>query len=450
MTSVPTDEFNDASRSPADAVHVRSGSIVRPGVGVNVAPGSDDDGWVAPPPARLADGTTVQLYKDGEALHAAYRAIERARQSVGLEVYIFHADETGRAFADLLARRARDGVAVRVVYDSIGSAQVDRAMFDTMRRAGVQLREFHPWQPWRAEHGWRPLNRDHRKLVVVDDEVAVLGGQNLANEYGSSWVIRQARGDCWRDTAAGVCGPSASLFAAAFGHMWDYTGRGGPIRRAEFIHTRESVLRNSRGTRLDPHTGSSRRDAGTSALEIPPDSSAVLASVPGRLSRLFPSLRKLLRDARSSLEITMAYFAPPDELVHQLCRSARGGVRVRLMLPGRSDVPLLRLAARALYERLLSAGVEIYERRHAVLHSKTLCVDGRLSLLGSANLDYRSFQFNCELSAVVHSEPFGRQMHDLFEHDVCFSRSVLLDEWRRRPWRDRLMQWAVMRARFLL
>jgi cardiolipin synthase len=120
------------------------------------------------------------------------------------------------------------------------------------------------------------------------------------------------------------------------------------------------------------------------------------------------------------------------------------------MLPGRSDVGLLRIAAQAFYEDLLAAGVEVYERQHAVLHAKTLCVDGRVSVIGSTNLDYRSIQFNCELSAVIHSEGLGRQMHDLFENDVRYARRIVGDEWRHRPAADRLMQWAVMRARYLL
>jgi cardiolipin synthase len=129
-------------------------------------------------------------------------------------------------------------------------------------------------------------------------------------------------------------------------------------------------------------------------------------------------LQKLLRDANCSIEMTMAYFAPPDELVEQLCHSARSGVRVRLVLPGRSDVWLLRVAAHSFYERLLDAGVEVYERQHAVLHAKTLCVDARISIVGSTNLDYRSIQKNCELSLVVHSKPFAAHLHELFEHDV--------------------------------
>lgn len=397
--------------------------------GVNIAPGSEDDGWIETPPVPIADGTEVQLYKDGQALHGACCAIEQARREICLEIYIFHSDDTGRALAERLARRAREGVTVRVIYDSFGSFDTDRRMFDGMRRAGVQLAEFHPVEPWRCRDGWRIFNRDHRKLLVADDEVAVLGGQNLGNEYGSSWVLGKPVADEWRDTGVGVRGPSARLLATAFARMWDYVNRGGPIRRAQVF----------------PSNPQNR-----TLLEIPSDSLAVLASTPTPRSKLLPSLLRLLSRAQSSIELTMAYFAPPQVLVEQLCRSAQSGVRVRLMLPGRSDVGLLRVAAQAFYEDLLAAGVEVYERQHAVLHAKTLCVDGQLSVIGSTNLDYRSIQFNCELSAAIDSRAFGRQMNDLFENDVRYARRIVGDEWRHRPLADRLMQWAVMRARYLL
>jgi cardiolipin synthase len=424
--------------------------------GVNIAPGTDDDGWEVPPPAPLADGSSVQLYKDGQALHAAYDAIKNAKRSVCVEVYIFHADPTGRAFAELLARRAREGLSVRVIYDSIGSLGEDPAVFQTMRRAGVRTREFHPVLPWRCEHGWRPFNRDHRKLILADDTVAVLGGQNLGDEYGSSWVTGNVSPDAWRDTAVGVRGPSARVLSRAFEHGWDYVKRGGPIRRAALFEAAapagnddpadgnllgsEPTGRVSQSCRLTPTR---------SVLEIAQDSCAVLASVPTPRSPLVPALQKLLRDARDSIEITMSYFAPPEELIVQLCTSARAGVRVRLMLPGRSDVPILLVAARAFYDRLLAAGCEVYERQYAVLHAKTLCVDGRLSIVGSTNLDYRSIQFNCELSLLVHSAAFASQMHDLFEHDVRYARAILAHEWRAR-WHDRLVRWACMRGRYLL
>ena len=425
----------------------------RPSPGVNIIPGPEDDGWPEPPPVRLADGTAVQLLKDGQALRVAYDAIAAARESVALEVYIFHCDRTGRAFADLLARRAREGLNVRVLYDSVGSAGEDPAMFEALRRAGVRLREFHPWQPWRASHGWRPFNRDHRKLLVVDDRVAVLGGQNLGDEYGSSWVVGHGHDDAWRDTAVGLDGPSVRLLSEAFDRVWRYVEDGGPIHRAEFIHSPQSREDRPGGSLLDARPATGTRvplGPSRSELDVPPDSLAVLASVPSSRSRLMPSLRKLLRDARASIDMTMAYFAPPEQLIDQLCRSARSGVRVRLMLPDRSDVPLLVVAARAFYGRLLAAGVEIYERLYAVLHAKTLCVDGRISVVGSTNLDYRSIQFNCELSMVAHSRPFATQMRSLFAHDVCYARQIHREEWCCRPVRDLLIQWAVMRARYLL
>jgi cardiolipin synthase len=424
-----------------------------PNPGVNIEPGPQDDGWPEPPPVRLADGTAVQLLKDGQALRVAWEAIRSARESIALEIYIFHSDRTGRAFAELLAKRAREGLSVRVVYDSVGSVDGDRAMFDAMRAAGVVLREFHPWQPWRAAHGWRPFNRDHRKLLVVDNRVGVLGGQNLGDEYGSSWVVGQSDADSWRDTAIGLEGPSVQLLAAAFRRTWCYVDRGGPIRTAEFCGSSRSFLHAPASCLRDgprPTHASRCACARPSVLEIPEDSVGVVASVPTPRSRLLPNLLRVLRNATTSIEMTMAYFAPPEQLLDPLCAKARAGVRVRLMLPARSDVPSLVIAARAFYETLIAAGVEVYERQHAVLHAKSLCVDGRLSVVGSTNLDYRSIQHNCELSAVVHSAPFGAQTRALFEHDVRFARRVPPDERRRRPVRDRLVQWALMRARYLL
>jgi cardiolipin synthase len=381
-----------------------------------------------PPPVRLSDGTRVQLYKDGEALHAAYNAIGSAKRRICLEVYIFHDDDTGRAFAELLAAKAREGVKVHVLYDSFGSFGTDRELFRTMRRAGVVVREFHPIRPWEGRYSWRPFNRDHRKLLIIDDQIAGLGGLNVGAEYAGSWVLRAsgsaaspARCDVWRDNAMGVVGPGAATFLTAFANAWNYAGRGGRIRRAEHYVGLDS----------DAELG-------------------VLGSVPTMNSPLVPFLQRLTVSARRSIELTMSYFAPPDELVEGLCRAARRGVRTRLMLAANSDVHLLTVAARSFYEKLLVAGVEVYERQHAVLHAKTGVIYQETTVLGSTNLDYRSIEFNLELSAIVRSPAFGRQVHELFENDVKYARRVTLNEWRRRPWLDRIGCWAVSRARYLL
>jgi cardiolipin synthase A/B len=395
--------------------------------GINITPGVDDDGWVVPEPVPLADGTRVQLYKDGEALHAAYRAIERAKHRVCLEVYIFASDDTGRAFADLLCRKAAQGVRVYVLFDSFGSMHSDRSMFQRMQRSGVQIEEFHPVRPWETRFSWRPFNRDHRKLLVVDYDIAGLGGLNVGAEYAGSWVAPSKHPECelWRDTAVGLRGPSAKHFLRAFSKTWNYVMHGGRIGRTEHIHD----------------------IAGPGASD---DELGVLASVPTLHSPLRPLLQKTLREARSSIQMTMAYFAPDDTLVEELCRAARRGVKVQLMLPARSDVKLFIIAARSFYEKLMSSGVEIYERQAVVLHAKTMVIDSRVSLVGSANLDYRSIEYNLELSTIIRSELFGQQLNVLFDSDVRFAHRISHSEWRKRPWSDRFVQWSVSRARYLL
>jgi cardiolipin synthase len=319
---------------------------------------------------------------------------------------------------------------VYVIYDSFGSFSIGQlwrpkpAIFERMRRSGVRLAEFHPLRPWEGRYSWKPVFRDHRKLLLVDDDIAGMGGLNVGGEYAGSWVVQSGNSrecDLWRDNAIGMVGPSARLLLQSFVNTWKYVNNGGRTRRAEFYH---------------PLSGD--RDLG------------VLASVPSMHSPLKTRLGELMKDARRSIELTMAYFAPPDELIEILCKRARRGVKVRLMLPGRCDVNLLITAARSFYETLLAAGVEIYERQHVILHAKTMCIDREYTIIGSTNLDYRSIEYNLELSTLIRSNEFGEQMHALFENDVRYAQRITSRQWRRWPWSDRFWLWAVNRARYLL
>jgi cardiolipin synthase len=396
--------------------------------GLNIAPGSDDDGWIVPHPVHLCDGTRVQLYKDGEALRAAFAAIKHAKKRICLEVYIFADDDTGHAFAELLCEKALSGVKVYCIYDSFGSLSVSQLwkpkppMFEKMRRSGVRLAEFHPLRPWEGRFSWKPIGRDHRKLLIVDDDIGGLGGLNVGGEYAGSWVVQSSVRECdlWRDNAIGLVGPSARLLLQSFAATWKYIHSGGRMSRAEFHHP------------------------------LGDGDFGLLASIPSMRSPLKTRLEELLKKARHSIELIMSYFAPPDELIDILCKRARRGVRVRLMLPGRCDVNLLMTAARSFYEHLLHYGVEIYERQHVVLHAKTMCIDREYTVIGSTNLDYRSIEYNLELSALIKSKQFGQQMHDLFENDVRYATRITSRQWRRRAWSDRFLQWAVNRARYVL
>lgn len=414
--------------------------------GLNIGPG-EEDGWVTPPPATLADGTKVYLYKDGEGLRAGLEAIKSAKRRILLEMYIFANDATGRAYADLLARRARDGLAVYLIYDSFGSLGSD-ALIRKMRAAGVRVAEFHPMRPWRGKFGWRPFNRDHRKLLVCDDDVAGLGGINVGDEYAGSWVAgRRAKLEhLMRDQAIGLVGPSARVLVNAFAATWHYVHRGGHLRKAFFTHN-VNVGPIAKGRRIGKQRSAKRLENAPPAVTA---DFAIFASAPTLSSPVRPLLNDFFHDARESIAIIMAYFAPDDELIDNLCEAADRGVRVQLILPARSDLGVMVVAARSFYERLLAHGIEIYERQNAVLHAKTMLIDDRLVAIGSANLDYRSVESNLEISAILNHREFAAHVRRMLDHDIQFSRRITAEEWRHRPLWDRFVQWIVSRSRYVL
>ena len=430
--------------------------------GVNLFPGSDDDGWERTPPVELPDGSRLFLHKDGEALAAATDAIRAAETRVLVETYILANDQTGRAFCRLLAETARRGVDVRLIYDSLGSVFTDRSWMNEIVEAGGQVREFHPIRPWECRRSWRPWHRDHRKLLIVDDNngqpVAGVGGLNVGTRYAGPWVTRLARFDpatLWRDAGLGITGPAVAQFARCFATTWRYLDP----RNADHVRTtvfasnlkpigREKGHRIGRPGRLD---ADEMRPRGHPADVLADGADlGLLASAPSTSSPLRPVLYRLFRDARRSIHITMAYFAPDETMIRLLKEAAGRGVEVRLMLPHKSDSKVLVVAARSFYEELMDAGVRVYEREGVLLHAKHVVIDGELTVIGSTNLDFRSIETNLESSAVVRSAALGEQMLDLFAHDVAHSRAIDPDSWRQRPYVDRLVQWAVKRARYIL
>jgi cardiolipin synthase len=413
--------------------------------GLNLRPGPEDDGWIAPPPVSLSDGTRVQLYKDGEGLRAALEAIRGAQKRICLEIYIFHRDATGRVFADALIERAKAGVAIYLLYDSLGSAEA-KEYFREMRAVGIKLAEFHPMAPWRCRFSWRPWNRDHRKLLIIDDAYGWLGGLNIGDEYAGEWVAgrKASLEHLMRDQSIGIAGASVRPLVRSFAQTWHYVKNGGRVSRALYVHNL-TIGPLNKGRRV----GKPRSYRKSTQRAMRGDF-GILASAPTLASPLRPLLNDVLKHAKKSITVIMAYFAPDDELIINLCEAARRGVRVRLILPARSDIHVMVILARSFYSRLLEAGAEVYERRGAVLHAKGLVVDHRYTMIGSANLDYRSIESNLEISSIIDSPDFAKQVDRLMDHDIRFSRKISPNEWRKRPFFDRFVQWLVSRMRYLL
>jgi cardiolipin synthase len=375
----------------------------------------------AAPDGSGGTGTTgLRLVGDGrEAFAAMFDAIDRARSSIFLEMYIFSADATGTEFRDRLAAAARRGVRVMVLVDAWGSWATPEAFWAPLRAAGGEARFFHP-----IRRGLFPF-RNHRKLLLVDDEVAWLGGMNVADEYRTGLHGEPP----WRDFMLGIPGAAAARLRRPFLKMWLRADR--PRLRAAFFR---------RGVARETADGEAKV--------------RVLASGPGETARLaLQAHRQVIRAARSRVDLAMGYFFPPGRILRELRRAVGRGVRVQLLVTRRTDVAVMRWAARGLYGRLLRMGVEVYEYLPAMLHAKLAVADDVL-VIGSANLDLRSDRLNHEITAVVRDAALAATARGEFEADLARAERVDYALWRQRPLLDRLRErvsyWLVARADILL
>ena len=343
-------------------------------------------------------GNRVQLFFRGEAAFASMReAIGRATREILLESYILKDDATGRQFADDLAAASARGVEVCVLADFFGSFATHARFWTRMRRRGIEVRLFNPVFP----HLFLQPFRDHRKILVVDRRIAFTGGMNIGDEYGSR---ASARGP-WRDTHARVEGSGAWEMATVFCEAWLRAG----------------------GTRI-PLEPLDRNPAQPVRL-------LTLDSRPGRgHGETAAALVAIAAAARKTLWITNAYFAPKRRAVGLLAEAVARGVDVRLLLPGPTDVPLVRHAGHGYYARLLAGGVRIYEYRAAILHAKTVVADEAVALVGSTNLDFRSFHFNAEANWVFFDGEVGRAFAAAFADDLTRADEIVEGRWKRRPW----------------
>jgi cardiolipin synthase len=354
----------------------------------------DPVGDVSAPPASPME---VELFTEGDVLYAAMLAsIKCACRFVRMESYIFAGDEIGWEFAVALAERAQAGVDVRLHLDAAGAfGESTPPLVQYVLQRGVQVQWFHRWN-------WlRPLRynrRNHRKLLVVDDQLAYVGGFNIHRE-SSRRLYGETR---WRDTHASISGvlvlDAVGLFDAFWRgqHRWAPTHGGG-----------SSLISN--------HTSTCRH----------------------RIRCLYS---EAFSGAREHIYLTTPYFVPDLLMQQRLTMAARRGVDVQLLVPLRNDVPLVRWAARAFYAALIAAGVRVYEYQPRMLHAKTIVIDGQWAALGTANFDYRSFFLNYELVLAVDEPSVCTLLERQFLDDLSQSLAVTAGGWARRRWPQRLLE----------
>ena len=409
----------------------------------------------------------VRLLIDGEdAFREVVRGLESARDEILVETYILRDDRIGDSVKEALAAAAARGVRVCVLADAVGSLATKESFWSEMQEQGVTLRLFH-----RLRHvPLQVLRRDHRKIVVIDRTVAFTGGMNIGEEYGSS--IRKHE-DAWRDTFMRVEGSVARELAAVFAEGWDRAG-GPPLPGLEYVSWSDSVsvppagsleplgtrairarMERELGKRRDRTRGRRVRRDGT--IDNPPDDESagtvlVLDSRPGRGQReTLAVMSALVGGARERLWVTTPYFAPPTRALTLLAGAARRGVDVRLLLPGeRTDVALIRHAAHGAYTRMIASGVRVFEYQRAMLHSKTVVVDGFASIVGSSNLDFRSFWLNAECNLLMFDRGCSAALEKSFAEDCEGSEEITRAEWRKRGFGHRLLDRVARSMRIVL
>lgn len=358
---------------------------------------------------------SVRLLRDGaQAFPAMLDAIASAQREALLEMYWIGDDAVGTRFRDALAERARDGVRVCVIYDAVGSMGVTPAWWRPLFAAGGRAVEYHSISPldprFRLE---RVELRDHRKMLVVDGTMGFTGGINLANP----WLAAPDGGAGWRDDVIQARGDAAEELRSLFYRTW---------RKL----TRESPP-------LDVRPLSRRRKRPV----------WVLASQWRTRRSIHREYCVRIARARDRVDVANSYFVPDRRVRAALFAAVRRGARVRVLVPAKSDVPVVQFAVEALFDTLLRHGVEIFTLPGTMLHAKTAIIDDVFTTIGSYNLDERSWRKNLEVNLAVEDAAFARYVRGWFERDLEIATRVDLASWRDRALTRRGFEWLAFAMR---
>lgn len=353
----------------------------------------------------------VELFRSGrQFFEALFSAIRSAEHTILLEYYIIHADHIGTELANELGDAVQRGVAVKLIYDYFGCLDTPASFFRNLAKLGVQLLPFNVPSFKRGFYGFD--KRDHRKMTIIDGNLAFLGGFNIGDEYAGC----VAENMNFRDLGFSIRGEAVVELEAIFHETWH--------GERDESYVRPVIERQRPG----------RKKIGDAAVNI------ISGGPRQRRFYIREAFQVNIASAAEEILIATPYFVPGPRIMRSLLRAVRRGVRVRLLLPARSDVPLVLLLGRSSYATLLRGGVEIFELEREILHAKVMLIDAERTVIGSANLDQRSFHRNYEINCLVDNVHFGAQIRALLLEEIDGSRPVELDVHERRGIVIRIME----------
>jgi len=355
--------------------------------------------------ATIHCSNKVEIFTNGAQFYPAMRdAILAADSSVNMEAYIFRRGEAADMVINAMVERARAGVEMRLTLDAVGSA----FMLRRLRAAGCKVQFYQPWTAWYRFH--RLNNRTHRELLVIDGRLAFTGGAGVADQ----WLKPQHGRPAWRDTMARIEGPVVAALQGVFAENW--------------LECCGEIVTAPRHWPALPEAD------GAEAM-------LVKSSPSDRATASRVVFQMLIEGAVSCIDIQTPYFLPDRALRRALVRAARRGVRVRVIVPGKySDQGLVRLASRRMYRELLAGGVHLFEYRPAMTHVKALMVDDAWAVIGTTNVDNRSFEHNDEINVAFREAAVAARLRHDFECDLAASDEITLEQWGRRPALEKLVE----------
>ncbi len=373
---------------------------------------------------NVAGNKLTMLFDGAKSFPERNKLIDGAKDSINLQTFIFASDDTGWDLANRLAKKASEGVKVRVIYDAIGSNRADPKMFEMMKKAGVEVMPYaKPLdQPWNINDRW------HEKHLIVDGKASIEGGMNIANEYalGGSGKMVFSRGktatEPWRDADMKLEGPAVHDVQTAFLKNWETVG--GKVSAEEKAKMFPPMTPAADGSkvRVVQHRPDQEGDTNTTAL-----------------------YRQAIDTATKSITIENAYFLPPKELRDALVRAAHRGVEVKVMTNSRAsnDTGVVSDASRYFYDDLIKAGVKVFEKQGGTLHSKTATFDGAFSIVGSANLNGRSDGRDSEDVLAVRDNSVAKQLEQRFTTGMSETKQVTSADLKKEGFFTNLKQWAL-------
>lgn len=365
--------------------------------------------------SALSSGNAVRLLINGEEkFPEVLKALEHARHHIHIAYYIFEDDGIGQAIESMLIRKVQEGVVVRLMVDDFGSRGIRKTMTKRLKAAGVQVFPFYRIRFISLAN--RINYRNHRKIIVIDGMTGFVGGINVSDKY-----INKKGEDVsalyWRDTHLRIDGPGVFYLQRIFMADWNFCA--GDTLRVHQDYFPELQKGPAKGDKIVQISASG------------PDSD--------RPTILF-SILQAINHAREEVLISTPYFIPGESIIDALCIAALGGVSVKLLVPGVSDSLFVNAAARSYYEELLDSGVEIYRYKKGFIHAKTMVTDRKLAMVGTANMDYRSFELNFEVNAFVYDEETAEELATVFHRDLAVSERIDPLLWQQRPWYKKLFE----------